>query len=303
MQRVEERVFKREFSWGRKISLHGKEAFLYMLPCLIIFTAFTYYPFLKTIYLSFFDMNAQGKIGGFVGISNYVELLKSESFLNTIFVTFKFIVITGIPSILIGLFMALIVNNKLKSKGIFTTMYAMPMAASSSSAAIIWMLLFNPSIGIINYFFHLKIDWFTSSTWGIIALAIVNIWLNTGINFIFITSGLKNIPKELYESAYVDGAGFFTTLKNITIPCLSPTLFFVTVITIINTFQTFVTVSIMTSGGPVESTNLIVFSIYRNAFFNNKFGTASAESVILFFIMLVVTLFQFRYEKSKVFYN
>lgn len=99
------------------------------------------------------------------------------------------------------------------------------------------------------------------------------------------------------------GGGYFTILKKIIIPCLSPTLFFVTVITVINTFQTFGTVNIMTSGGPSESTNLIVFSIYRNAFFNNKLGTASAESVILFLIMLAVTLFQFKYEKSKVFYN
>ncbi len=248
-------------------------------------------------------MNAEGKIAGFAGISNYLNLIKSESFLNTLVVTFKFVLMTVVPSIFIGLLMALITNNKLKFKGLFTTMYAMPMAVSSSSAAIIWLLLFNPSIGMINYLLRLKINWFTSSAWGIVALTIVNVWLNAGVNYIFINAGLKNIPKELYESAYVDGAGYFTILKKIIIPCLSPTLFFVTVITVINTFQTFGTVNIMTSGGPSESTNLIVFSIYRNAFFNNKLGTASAESVILFLIMLAVTLFQFKYEKSKVFYN
>ncbi|AAK78407.1 sn-glycerol 3-phosphate transport system permease protein [Clostridium acetobutylicum] len=304
MQRVQKQVLKRERILGNKFSLtSGKEAFLYMLPCLIIFLAFTYYPFFKTIYLSFFNMNAEGKIAGFAGISNYLNLIKSESFLNTLVVTFKFVLMTVVPSIFIGLLMALITNNKLKFKGLFTTMYAMPMAVSSSSAAIIWLLLFNPSIGMINYLLRLKINWFTSSAWGIVALTIVNVWLNAGVNYIFINAGLKNIPKELYESAYVDGAGYFTILKKIIIPCLSPTLFFVTVITVINTFQTFGTVNIMTSGGPSESTNLIVFSIYRNAFFNNKLGTASAESVILFLIMLAVTLFQFKYEKSKVFYN
>jgi sn-glycerol 3-phosphate transport system permease protein len=247
--------------------------------------------------------NAQGDAKGFVGLLNYAELFKSQSFINSLIVTLKFVIITTIPSIIIGLFTALLTNNKLKFKGFFSTLYAMPMAVSSASAAIIWMLLFNPSIGLINYLFKLKIGWFTSPFWGLMAVTIVTIWLNMGINYIFITTGLKNIPKEIYESAHIDGANYFHMLKSIIIPYLSPTLFFVMIINIINAFQTFGPINIMTSGGPGEATNVLVFSIYRDAFFNNSFGTASAESIILFMIMFIVTLIQFKFEKSKVFYQ
>ena len=287
----------------KKRFINVVEPYLYLLPCLLIFIVFTYAPFIKTIYLSVFNTNAQGEVSHFAGMSNYIELFKSQSFINSIVVTLKFVVITTIPSIFLGLITALLTNNKLKCKGLFNTLYAMPMAVSSASAAIIWMLLFNPSIGLINYIFKIKIGWFTSSFWGVIAVSVVIIWLNVCINYVFITTGLKNIPKELYESAHIDGANYFQCLKNITLPCLSPTLFFVTIINIINAFQTFVPINIMTTGGPGEATNVLVFSIYRDAFFNNRFGMASAESIILFLIMLIITLVQFRYEKSKVFYK
>lgn len=306
MQEVQNRsvTFKRtkEKNSGKSI-MKIIEPYLYLLPCLVIFIMFTYFPFIKTIYLSFMNTDAQGNVVNFAALSNYIQLFKSASFINSIIVTLKFVVISTVPSIVIGLIMALLTNNKLKFKGIFTTFYAMPMAVSSASAAIIWMLLFNPSIGLINYIFRVKIGWFTSSFWGLMAVTIVTVWLNIGINYIFITTGLKNIPKEMYESAAIDGANYLQVLKNIIIPYLSPTLFFVLVINIINAFQTFGPINIMTLGGPGESTNVLVFSIYRDAFFNNRFGTASAESIILFIIMLIVTLIQFKYEKSKVFYQ
>jgi sn-glycerol 3-phosphate transport system permease protein len=242
-------------------------------------------------------------MSSFAGLSNYIDLFKSPSFINSVFVTFKYVAVTTIPSILIGLMLALVCNNKLKFKGLFSTMYAMPMAVSSASAAIIWMLLFNPSIGLINFLLKRSVGWLTSPFWGLIAVSIVGIWLNSCINFIFITSGLKNIPKELVESASIDGANYFQRLKNVILPCLSPTLFFVLIINIINGFQTFGQINIMTSGGPGEATNVLVYSIYRDAFFNNRFGAASAESIILFLLMLVITLLQFRYENKKVFYK
>jgi sn-glycerol 3-phosphate transport system permease protein len=148
-----------------------------------------------------------------------------------------------------------------------------------------------------------NIPWLVSPFWGLMAVSIVAVWMNISINFIFITAGLKNISKELIESAAIDGANYLNTLKNVILPCLSPTLFFVLVINIINGFQTFGQINIMTLGGPGQATNVLVYSIYRDAFFNNRFGAASAESIILFLIMLVITLFQFRYEKNKVFYS
>lgn len=288
---------------NKKRIINTLEPYLYIIPCFTIFIGFTYFPFFKTIYLSMFNTNAGGEMSSFAGLSNYIDLFKSPSFINSIVVTFKYVILTTIPSILIGLILALVCNNKLKFRGLFSTMYAMPMAVSSASAAIIWMLLFNPSIGLINFLMKRSIGWLTSPFWGFIAVSIVGIWLNSCINFIFITSGLKNIPKELVESASIDGANYFQRLKNVILPCLSPTLFFVLIINIINGFQTFGQINIMTLGGPGEATNVLVYSIYRDAFFNSRFGAASAESIILFSLMFIITLIQFRYEKKKVFYK
>ncbi|MBC2582666.1 carbohydrate ABC transporter permease [Clostridium sp. DJ247] len=287
----------------KKSFINTIEPYLYLIPCLFIFIVFTYFPFIKTIYLSLFSTDAVGKINSFVGLSNYIELLKSPSFINSIIVTFKFVIFTTFPSIILGLIAALLCNNKLKGKSIFNTMYAIPMAVSSAVAAIIWLLLFNPSIGILNYVLKSNIGWLTDPFWALISVSIVTVWMNISVNFIFITAGLQNIPKELYESASIDGANYSQCLKNIILPCLSPTLFFVLVIDIIHAFQTFVQISVMTTGGPGESTNVLVYSIYRNAFFNNRFDAASAESIILFIMMLAITLIQFKYEKKKVFYK
>lgn len=290
-------------SYARGNIVNKIEPYIYLIPCLLIFGIFTYFPFIKTIYISLFNTDAQGRIKSFVALSNYIELFKSASFINSIVVTFKFVILTTVPSIILGLIFALLINNKLKFKNVFSTMYAMPMAVSSASGAIIWLLLFNPTIGLINYIFKLKINWLASPFFGLMAVVIVTVWMNMCVNFIFIAAGLKNVPKELCESAVIDGANYLQLLKNVILPCLSPTLFFVFVIDVINAFQTFGQINIMTSGGPSEATNVMVYSIYRNAFFNNRFSLASAESIILFLIMFFITLVQFKYEKKKVFYR
>lgn len=287
----------------KKKSLSFLEPYMYIVPCLVIFIAFTYFPFFKTIYMSLYNTNAQGDLSSFAGLSNYSDLFKSAGFINSILVTFKFVIVTTIPSIIIGLILALAANNKLRLKGVFSTFYAMPMAVSSSSAAIIWLLLFNPGIGLVNFVLGRSIGWLSSSFWGFIAVAVVDIWLRGCMNFIFIIAGLQNIPRELSESASIDGANYFQRLKNVILPCLSPTLFFVLVINVVSSFQAFGEINIMTQGGPAGATNVLVYSIYRDAFFNNKFAAASAESIILFVIILVVTLIQFKYEKKKVFYQ
>ncbi|MEA5009214.1 carbohydrate ABC transporter permease [Clostridium tyrobutyricum] len=303
MEKTAEQVGLIQKTVDKKKVIKTLEPYFYIVPCMIIFVGFTYFPFLKTIYLSLFNTNASGEISSFAGMSNYINLFKSPSFINSIVVTLKYVIVTTIPSILIGLILSLVCNNKLKFKGLFGTMYAIPMAVSSASASVIWVLLFNPSIGLINFILKKNIGWLTSPYWAFIAVSIVSIWLKSCMNFIFIISALKNIPKELVESASIDGANYLQRLKNVILPCISPTLFFVIVIDIIQAFQTFAEISIMTTGGPGEATNVLVYSIYKDAFYNNRFGVASAESIILFLIMLIITLFQFRYEKKKVFYK
>lgn len=292
-------IFKTEVKVKPKRTIfENVEPFLYLLPALIIFIIFVFYPFGKTIILSLNATTPQGKISYFVGLDNYINLFKSPSFRNSLAVTGKFAILNVVFSIFIGFIVSILANEKIFGTGAFRTIYALPMAISSASAAIIWMFLFHPSIGMLNYVFKLHIGWLTDPKWALFAVAIVTIWMNIGINFIFIIAALQGIPADLYESASIDGANFFRKHISITIPSITPTLFFLLIIDVINSFQVFGQINLMTTGGPGESTNLIVYSIYREAFFNNRFGIASAESIILFFILLILTLLQFKGEKK-----
>lgn len=286
-----------------KVILKKIEPYLYLTPCLLGFWIFMFFPFLKTIFLSFNITNANGEAVEFVGFDNYKELFLSSDFLNSIQITIKFVAITAIPAIIIGLILAVLANRKFKGNNVFEVMFAMPMAVSSSAAAVVWMLLFHPSIGIINYLIKAQSGWLTDEKLALFSVALVTVWLNIGLNFIFILTGLKNIPEELNESAQIDGASKILKFFRLTLPLISPTLFFVVFINMVNSFQSFAQIKLLTSGGPANSTNVIVHEIYREAFFNNRFETACAESIVLFFIIFLITLIQFGFEKKGVFYS
>lgn len=300
---VIEQVQNAEVVQRKKSFRKNIEPYLYLIPSLVIFSLFVYFPFFKTIFLSMVSTDSRGNVQNFVGFQNYMEIVKSPEFVNSIIVTMKFVAMTFVPAILIGFALALLANHKLKGSKLYEVMYAMPMSVASSSASIIWMMLFHPSIGLINYLFKSNIGWLTDPKWALISVSIVTVWMNIGINFIFILTGLKGISEELNESAAIDGAKYIQKLFKITLPMISPTLFFVTFINIISSFQAFGQVNIMTTGGPGNSTNVLVYGIYREAFFNNRFETASAQSIVLFFIMLVVTILQFRFEEKGVHYS
>lgn len=279
------------------------EPYLYLLPCFIGFSIFVFFPFIKTIFLSFNITNANGEAVEYVGLENYKEIITSPDFMNSIAVTLKFVLFTAVPAIIIGLFLAVLANRKLKGSRLYEVMFAMPMAVSSAAAAVIWMLIFHPSIGILNYIIKAQIGWITDEKLALFSVALVTVWLNIGLNFVFILTGLKNIPEEINESARVDGARSCRKFFRLTLPLISPTLFFVVFINMVNAFQTFGQVKLLTSGGPADSTNVLVYEIYREAFLNNRFETACAESIILFFIILGITLIQLKFEKKGVYYS
>lgn len=279
------------------------EPYVFLLPSIVLFALFMYYPFFKTLYMSMGLTNARGSFQEFVGLQNYIETLASPDFTNSLIITLKFVVYTTIPSVVLGLFLALLANNKIKGASIAKVMFSIPMAVSYASASIIWMIIFHPSIGILNNILKTNIGWLVDPHWALLSVSLVTTWMNLGVNFIFIFAGLKNIPQELIESANIDGASYLRRLFSIIIPMISPTLFFVVFIDIMYAFQAFGQVNIMTNGGPGNSTNMLVFSIYREAFFNGRFDTACAQSIILFVVMLIVAIIQFIYEKKGVHYS
>ena len=276
--------------------------YFYLVPCMLIFAVFLFYPFFKTIYLSLYKTNKMGEAKLFVGLGNYTELLTSASFRNSLKVTLIFVLIVVVGSMLLGLIAAVLCNKAFPGIRFFSTAYALPMAIASSSAAMIFEIMLHPSVGIVNKLLGLDINWLNDPNTALYCVAILTAWLNSGINFLYFSAGLGNIDDTIYERASVDGASSVQQFFSLTLPGLSPIMFYTLVVNIIQAFQSFGQIKILTEGGPNESTNVIVYSIYRDAFFNYRFGSAAAQSVVLFFIVMLITLVMFRIEKKGVKY-
>lgn len=280
---------------------------LFLLPSIILFSVFVFYPMFKTIYLSFFLTDAKGATTVFVGIENYVKMFTDLNFLKSIKNTFLFVLYTVPLTIIISLFLAIIANEKLKGIGFFRTIYSYTMGVSVAAASVMWLFLFHPSMGVLNAIIEVfgaeSIGWLTDPKWALIAISATTIWMNTGFTFLILLGGLQSIDTSLYESADIEGGSYFYKLRRITIPMLSPALFFVITVSIINAFQTFGQIDILTQGGPANETNLIVYSIYREAFVNYQFGFASAKAVVLFILILLVTALQFKLGERRVHYQ
>ena len=277
-------------------------SYLYLVPSLLIFAVFLFYPFFKTLYLSLFMTNKMGQAKLFVGLQNYTDLLRSASFLNSLKVTLIFVVIVVFGSMVLGLTAAVLCNRAFPGIRAFSTAYALPMAIASSSAAMIFKIMLHPAVGIVNKLLGLDINWLNDPATALYCVAILTAWLNSGINFLYFSAGLGNIDETIYERASVDGASGVQQVFSLTLPGLSPIMFYTLVVNIIQAFQSFGQIKLLTEGGPSESTNVIVYSIYRDAFFNYRFGNASAQSVILFVIIMLITLVMFRLEKKGVSY-
>lgn len=278
-------------------------SYCYLMPSLLVFAVFLFYPFFKTVYISLFKTDKMGRAKIFVGFENYLDLFQSESFRNSLKVTLVFVAIVVIVSMLLGLVTAVLCNKAFPGIRIFSTAYALPMAIASSSAALIFQIILHPAVGILNKLSGLDINWLNDPDTALICVALLTAWLNSGINFLYFSAGLGNIDETIYERASVDGASGIQQFFYLTLPGLSPIMFYTLVVNIIQAFQSFGQIKILTEGGPNELTNVVVYSIYRDAFFNYRFGSAAAQSVILFAIIMIATLVMFSIEKKGVKYQ
>ncbi|MFC4618510.1 carbohydrate ABC transporter permease [Camelliibacillus cellulosilyticus] len=280
---------------------------LYLLPALILLIVFLFYPIIKTLYFSFFTVKGGGVTEGFVGLQHYKSLFTSMDFGKSLLSTLQFVVYTVPAEIIISLFLALAASAKIKGIGFFRTIFSSTLGVSVAAGATIFLFFFHPTLGVLNHmlgWFGIDaVNWLTSSKWAMVSVAATTVWMHIGINFIILLGGIQNISTELYESAKMDGAGYWSRLFKITLPMLSPTLFFVIIIAVIGSFQTFGQIDLLTGGGPANSTNLIVYSIYQQAFSYGNFGFASAQAIVLFIIILIVTIFQFMVGEKKVHYQ
>ncbi|MGF9944838.1 sugar ABC transporter permease [Priestia megaterium] len=279
----------------------------YLLPSLLLFSVFLFYPMIKTLYLSLFITDTQGNPLNFVGLQNFLYLFTDPNFLQSMKATFLFVLYTVPIGLIIALFLALIANEKLKGIGFFRTMFSSTMGMSVAASSVIWMFMYNPTIGVINKVLNLvgihDVQWLLDPKYALVAVSISAIWMNIGFTFLILLGGLQNIDEKLYENARIAGVSYWYQLRKITLPMLSPTLFFIITVSFINAFQTFGQIDILTKGGPTDSTNVIVYSIYKDAFVNYNVGSASAQATILFFCILLVTALQFKLGERKVHYQ
>lgn len=278
--------------------------YLLILPALIFFTIFTYYPFIKAIVLSFSLTDKVGKATKWVGLANWIRVLQKDSFWDVIWITIKMAMTNLVFTFGIAMFFALLANWKTRFSRVYQTMYALPMAIASSSAAAIFLFIFRQKNGLLNSLLgNLEIAWTTEMPYAFWAVAIMSIWMHVGVSFIFLLVGFRNVPQELLESAVIDGAGGLRRTFYITIPVASPQIFFVLFLNIGNSFRSFAQIKLLTGGGPANNTKNLIYYIYENAIINGRFETACVQAIFLFGLILIVTGIQFALEKRMVHYQ
>ncbi|AOZ94528.1 glycerol-3-phosphate ABC transporter permease [Paenibacillus crassostreae] len=282
-------------------------AYAFLAPSLVLFSIFLFYPLIKSVYLSMYLTDPRGRVAQFVGLKNFTDLLSSELFYKSITNTLSFILLTVPTGIILAMLLAAIAQNRLRGIFLFRFIFSLPMAISVGTGSIIWMILYHPTLGVFNYFLTLMnatpIHWLTDPKWALISISIMTVWMNLGFQFIVLLSGMQSVPEDIYDSAKIDGSGSFRTFFKLTLPLITPSLFFVAVVSMIGAFQSFGQINILTKGGPMNSTNVMVFNIYQDAFVNYRFGVGSAQALILFTIILILTLIQFKFLEKKVHYQ
>jgi len=275
-------------------------AILFILPAILGTFVFIIIPTIASFALSFTQWDLLNEIK-FIGLANYKEIFSDRIFIKILINTFVYAITTTIFGVLIPLILACILNSKIKCKDFFKTAYFLPFVTPMIVIAIIWEWIFDPNIGILNQLLHLNINWLYDPNFAMPALILVSVWKLIGYNMIIFLAGLTGINQELLEASEIDGANAIQTFWKITVPLLSPTIFFVIIITAISSFQVFDLIYLMTQGGPLDSTNVIVYAIYKNAFEYFRIGKASALAYVLFVITFVLTALQWSFRKKMVY--
>lgn len=282
-------------------------AMLFLSPSLIIFLFFVFIPLVKTIDLSTYLTDAIGRPVERTWLENYQRVFSENDLFNSIKVSLLFALYVVPSTVVASLFLAILANVQVKGISVYRIIFSSTIAISGAMTSLIFLFLYNPLNGTLNYLLELvnlpRIPWLVSENTALIAVSIVTVWLTLGFNTVLFLAALQGIPQELYESAMIDGAGFWPSFRHITIPMISPTAFFVIVVSTIGALQTFTQVNVMTRGGPLESTNVIVELLYRAFYFNGQYGIAATLSVVLFLMMLVLTLIQFMIIEPRVHYG
>ncbi len=286
---------KSEFLWG----------WLFILPTVIGLIILNIIPIFQTIYQSFFKTGDFGKGNIFVGFENYSKVFGDSEVWQSLINTLKYAVVEVPFSIAIALVLAVLLNRKMKGRSVYRTIIFLPMVAAPAAVAMVWRWLFNSDFGLINNVFHVHVKWVSDPKIAVFAVAVIGVWSILGYNMVLFLSGLQEIPGDYYEAASIDGATGIKSFFHITIPLLSPTIFFVLVTRVIGALQVFdLMYMVMDKSNPaLDKTQSLVYLFYKYAFINKNMGYGSTIVVLLLIITMIVTVFQMIGQKKWVFYN
>lgn len=273
--------------------------YLFIAPSMLLYAVFVFIPIFWTIGLSFTDYNL--KTMSFSGLLNYASLLRDAVFLKALRNTLRYTVMALIPTMALGLSLAMLINKKFFGRAFFRAVFYMPNIVSIVASSLAWMYLYS-EVGILNMLLKAmglpRVSWLNDPSISLACVVVVSLWASAGYNMLLFLSGLQSIPAHLYEAASIDGANGLKQFVKITVPQLAPTTFFVFVMTCIQSFQVFGQVYMMTGGGPDNATTTLAHQVYTNAFQYYKMGYASAMAVVLLCIILLITVVNFRFGNT-----
>ncbi len=297
----------------KKITLRRKQEFLwgwlFIFPTILGLMVLNIIPIFQTVYQSFFKTGAFGKGNIFVGLDNFNKMFHDTVVWQTLFNTFKYAIIEVPFSIAISLVLAVMLNKKIKGRTVFRTIYFLPMVTAPAAVAMVWRWLYNSEFGLINHLLSDvglgPVNWISNPGTSFISVAIVGIWSILGYNMVLFLAGLQEIPRDFYEAAQIDGASPVKEFFYITLPLISPTMFFVVVTRVIAALQVFdVIYMMMDRNNPaLPQTRSLVCQFYEYSFVQGNKGYGSAIVLLLFFIIMIITVIQMRCQKKWVIYN
>ena len=286
---------RNEFVWG----------WLFIFPTMLGLIILNIIPIFQTIYQSFFKTGDFVRGNIFIGMENYIKMFGDAEVWQSVINTFKYAIVEVPFSIAIALVLAVLLNRKMMGVSAYRTIFFLPMVAAPAAIAMVWRWLFNSEFGLLNHIFGSNINWISDPAIAVFAIAVIGIWSIIGYNMVLFLAGLQEIPRDYYEAASIDGATGINQFFNITVPLLSPTIFFVTITRVIGGLQVFDLIfMVMDKNNPaLYKTQSIVYLFYQNSFVENNKGYGSTIVVLLIAIIMVVTVFQMIAQKKWVYYN
>lgn len=280
---------------------------LFVGPNLFLFSLFSYWPMIENVRLSTQNWDLLSPVRIDVGLDNFRYLFTNSTFHQVLWNTLYFTAGAVGISLVLGLLVALLMNQRLRWRNGARAIVFAPYMLSGAAIGIVWSYIFDPRFGLIAEMLGwLNIgspNWLTRPEWAMPAIIIVYVWKNLGFTSVIFLAGLQAIPKDLYDAAKIDGANVWWRFRSVTLPMLSPIAFFLVVTSILSTFQSFDIIQVMTAGGPVDATNTLIYYVYEQGFVAFNAGRSAAAALVLFVLMMIITLVQLRYSEDKVHYG